>query len=139
MLINHVVADSAQETMKCVEQLSGIGSCVPYLGSDAKAPTADCCSGLKQAIKTNKKCVCLVLKHRDDPDLGLKINISIAVGLPSICEIPDNISECPAEESFQNGKKHGADETATAENGASNVGIKGLLQSFVAVLLIWLF
>ncbi|KAL2334686.1 hypothetical protein Fmac_015899 [Flemingia macrophylla] len=143
------------------------------MGGDAKAPTADCCSALKQAIKTNKKCVCLVLKHRDDPDLRLIINISITVGLPSICKVPDNISECPvilhldpkspearafnqmdqnskgasispsptfgtAEESFRNGKKQGADETVTAENGASNVGIKGFFQSFVAVLLIWL-
>ncbi|TKY45180.1 YLS3 protein [Spatholobus suberectus] len=95
-LINHAMGDSAQEKQKCAEQLTGVATCLPYLGGDAKAPTADCCSGLTQAIKTNKKCICVILKDRDDPDLGLKINITIAVGLPSLCKAPDNLSQCPA-------------------------------------------
>ncbi|KAL2334688.1 hypothetical protein Fmac_015901 [Flemingia macrophylla] len=96
ILINHAVGDSAQEKQKCAEQLTGIATCLPYLGGDAKAPTAACCSGLIQAIETNKKCICVILKDRNDPDLGLKINITISVGLPSLCKAPDNLSQCPA-------------------------------------------
>ncbi|KAK7315040.1 hypothetical protein VNO77_33572 [Canavalia gladiata] len=96
MLINHAMGDSAQEKQKCAEQLTGVATCLPYLGGDAKAPTPDCCSGLIQAFKNNKKCICVILKDRDDPDLGLKINITIALGLPSLCKAPDNLSQCPA-------------------------------------------
>ncbi|KAK7380309.1 hypothetical protein VNO78_32817 [Psophocarpus tetragonolobus] len=96
VLIIHAMGDSAQEKQKCAESLTGIATCLPYVGGDAKAPTADCCSGLTEAMKTNKKCVCVILKDRDDPDLGLKINITIALGLPSLCKAPDNLSQCPA-------------------------------------------
>ncbi|XP_014624275.1 non-specific lipid transfer protein GPI-anchored 14 [Glycine max] len=88
------MGDSAQDKQRCAESLTGVATCLPYLGADAKAPTADCCSGLTQAMKANKKCVCLILKDRDDPDLGLNINMTIAVGLPSLCKTPDNLSQC---------------------------------------------
>ncbi|XP_014509224.1 protein YLS3 isoform X2 [Vigna radiata var. radiata] len=96
MLVMHAMGESAQEKQKCAESLTGVATCLPYLGGEAKAPTADCCSGLTQAMKSNKKCICVILKDRDDPDLGLKINITIAVGLPSLCKTPDNLSQCPA-------------------------------------------
>ncbi|RZB61685.1 Protein YLS3 isoform B [Glycine soja] len=133
------MGDSAQDKQRCAESLTGVATCLPYLGGDTKAPTADCCSGLTQAMKTNKKCVCLILKDRDDPDLGLKINMTIAVGLPSLCKTPDNLSQCSVEGSSQNGKNQGTDETATAKNSASYIG-KRFLESLVAVagLLIWL-
>ena len=94
VLVSYAMGDSAQDKQRCAESLTGVATCLPYLGGDTKAPTADCCSGLTQAMKTNKKCVCLILKDRDDPDLGLKINMTIAVGLPSLCKTPDNLSQC---------------------------------------------
>ncbi|KAG4380521.1 hypothetical protein GLYMA_16G187851v4 [Glycine max] len=96
VLVSHAMEDSAQDKQRCAESLTGVATCLPYLGADAKAPTADCCGGLTQAMKTNKKCVCLILKDRDVPDLGLKINMTIAVGLPSLCKTPDNLSQCSA-------------------------------------------
>ncbi|KRH08967.1 hypothetical protein GLYMA_16G184600v4 [Glycine max] len=111
VLVSHAMGDSAQDKQRCAESLT------------------DCCSGLTQAMKTNKKCVCLILKDRDDPDLGLKTNMTIAVGLPSLCKTPDNLSQC----------SEGTDETASAKNSESYIG-KRFLESLVAVagLLIWL-
>ncbi|WVZ14952.1 hypothetical protein V8G54_012518 [Vigna mungo] len=161
MLVMHAMGDSAQEKQKCVETLSGVATCLPYLGGEAKAPTADCCSGIRQAMKSNKKCICVILKDRDDPDLGFKINITIAVGLFSLCKAPDNLSQCPAllhldpnspeaqafnekgvnsngdtdnpsaKGSSENGRDQGTDETVTAKNGAYYKG-KRLLEIFVA-------
>ncbi|XP_057732146.1 non-specific lipid transfer protein GPI-anchored 14-like isoform X1 [Arachis stenosperma] len=96
ILISNAMGDSAQEKQKCAEQLTNTATCLPYLGGDANAPTSDCCSGLIESLKNNKKCVCLILKDRDDPDLGLKINITLALGLPSLCKASDNFSQCPA-------------------------------------------
>ncbi|XP_057732147.1 non-specific lipid transfer protein GPI-anchored 14-like isoform X2 [Arachis stenosperma] len=133
ILISNAMGDSAQEKQKCAEQLTNTATCLPYLGGDANAPTSDCCSGLIESLKNNKKCVCLILKDRDDPDLGLKINITLALGLPSLCKASDNFSQCPAEGSSQNGKNKDTTETATAKNCASNKGQR----SFLAGLLLW--
>ena len=55
-------------------------------------PTPDCCSGLKQVLKDNKKCLCVNIRERNDPELGLQINVTVALGLPSVCHAPANVS-----------------------------------------------
>nr|XP_043621967.1 non-specific lipid transfer protein GPI-anchored 14-like [Erigeron canadensis] len=80
---------------ECTEQLVGLATCLPYVGGNAKSPTPDCCSGLKQVLNTNKKCLCVVVKDRNDPDLGLTINVTLALGLPTVCHAPANVTKCP--------------------------------------------
>ncbi|KAJ8565680.1 hypothetical protein K7X08_008256 [Anisodus acutangulus] len=53
-------------------------------------------TGLKQVLKANEKCLCLLIKDRNDPDLGLQLNVTLALTLPTVCQAPANISECPA-------------------------------------------
>ncbi|CAL0328613.1 unnamed protein product [Lupinus luteus] len=169
LLISDVMGDSVEEKKKCAEQLTNIATCLPYVGGVVKAPTPDCCSGLKQAIINNKKCICLIIKDRDDPDLALKINITVALGLPSICKAPDNFSQCPAllhldpksaeAQAFNqlgqnsNGGSPSPSPTPSAEGNSQNgkpskTGIaksdasykgKRLLESLVAGLVIWFF
>lgn len=91
-------ADSAKdggEVDECAQQLVGMATCLPYVGGEAKAPTPDCCSGLKQVLNKNKKCLCVIIQDRNDPDLGLQINVTLALGLPSVCHAPANVSKCP--------------------------------------------
>lgn len=96
LIVSHAVAKPAEEIQKCAEKLEGASTCLPYIQGDAKAPTSDCCNGLKDAIKNNHRCLCLMVIERNDPDLGLKyINITLALGLPSICKAPENLSQCP--------------------------------------------
>ncbi|RDX79689.1 Protein YLS3, partial [Mucuna pruriens] len=95
-LKSHGMGDSEQVNQKCMERLTGISTCLPYVGGNAKAPTPDCCSGLVQAINNNKKCICIIIKNRDDPHLGLKISITLALALPSLCKAPGNFALCPA-------------------------------------------
>lgn len=91
-------ADSAKDggdVDECAQQLVGMATCLPYVGGQAKAPTPDCCSGLKQVLNKNKKCLCVIIQDRNDPDLGLQINVTLALGLPSVCRAPANVSKCP--------------------------------------------
>ena len=74
---------------------SRTATCLPYVGRQAKAPTPDCCTGLKQVLKDNKKCLCVIIRDRNDPELGLQINVTLALGLPSVCHAPTNVSQCP--------------------------------------------
>ncbi|KAK3028538.1 hypothetical protein RJ639_037707, partial [Escallonia herrerae] len=89
-------SDEDKDKEECTEQLVGLATCLPYVGGKAKSPTPDCCSGLKQVLKVKKKCLCVIVKDRNDPDLGLSINVTLALGLPSVCHAPANVSQCPA-------------------------------------------
>ncbi|CAB4267973.1 unnamed protein product [Prunus armeniaca] len=88
-------ADSAKDRDECTQQLVGMATCLPYVQGQAKSPTPDCCSGLKQVLNSNKKCLCVIIKDRNDPELGLQINVTLALGLPSVCQVPANVSKCP--------------------------------------------
>ncbi|XAR63379.1 hypothetical protein NMG60_11023292 [Bertholletia excelsa] len=96
VMISPARPDDAKDREECAEQLASLATCLPYVQGNAKAPTPDCCNGLKQVLKTNKKCLCVVIKDRNDPNLGLSINVTLALGLPSVCNAPANVSQCPA-------------------------------------------
>ncbi|KAL0410986.1 UNVERIFIED_CONTAM: protein YLS3 [Sesamum latifolium] len=96
ILLALTTSDDSKDRQECADSLVGLATCLPYVGGTAKTPTPDCCSGLKQVLKTNKKCLCVVIKDRNDPDLGLNINVTLALGLPAVCNAPANISQCPA-------------------------------------------
>nr|GMC89290.1 protein YLS3-like [Ipomoea batatas] len=91
-----VNSDTSKDKEECTESLVGLATCLLYVGGNAPSPTPDCCNGLKQVLKSSKKCLCLLIKDRNDPQLGLSINLTLALGLPSACHAPSNISECPA-------------------------------------------
>ncbi|XP_054815325.1 non-specific lipid transfer protein GPI-anchored 14-like [Prosopis cineraria] len=96
VVISGAMADSSKDKEECMEQLAGLATCLPYVGGQAKSPTSDCCSGLKQLLKNNKKCLCVIIKDRNDPDIGsLQVNITLAITLPNVCNAPANISKCP--------------------------------------------
>ncbi|CAI9106761.1 OLC1v1005980C1 [Oldenlandia corymbosa var. corymbosa] len=91
-------ADVSQDRQKCANQLVGLVGCLPYVSGDpnAKAPTMDCCSGLKVVLDKSKECLCILVRDRNDPSLGLKINATLALGLPDKCKTPANVKDCPA-------------------------------------------
>ena len=95
VMVSYTMADAAKDREECAQQLVGLATCLPYVGGQAKAPTPDCCSGLKQVLKDNKKCLCVIIRDRNDPELGLQINVTLALGLPSVCNAPANVSQCP--------------------------------------------
>ena len=95
MMVVNVKSD-AKDRAECTNQLIGLSTCLPYVGGTAKAPTPDCCSGLKQVLVKSKKCLCVLVKDRNDPGLGLKLNASLALNLPSICKSDVSIADCPA-------------------------------------------
>jgi hypothetical protein len=99
VMVSYTMEDAAKDREECTQQLVGLATCLPYVGGQAKAPTPDCCTGLKQVLNNNKKCLCVIIRDRNDPDLGLQINVTLALGLPSVCHAPANVSQCPGKHS----------------------------------------
>lgn len=96
MIMSSVHCDTDKDKEKCANDLVGLATCLPYVSGEAKTAPVDCCTGLKQVLKKSPECMCLLIKDRNDPSLGLKINATLALGLPSQCHAPANISNCPA-------------------------------------------
>ncbi|XP_057785575.1 non-specific lipid transfer protein GPI-anchored 14-like [Salvia miltiorrhiza] len=88
--------DVDKDKEKCANDLVGLATCLPYVSGEAKSPPVDCCTGLKQVLQKSPQCICLLVKDRNDPSLGLKINATLALSLPSHCHSPANITDCPA-------------------------------------------
>ncbi|XP_011047088.1 PREDICTED: protein YLS3 isoform X1 [Populus euphratica] len=95
MMFNFVFSDLAADKRECNEQLASLSACLPFVGGDTKVPPPTCCSGLRQEISKTEKCLCIIVKDRNEPDLGFKINATLALSLPSICNAPANVSACP--------------------------------------------
>ncbi|KAL6611391.1 hypothetical protein ACP70R_039319 [Stipagrostis hirtigluma subsp. patula] len=90
--------DFAADRAECSDKLVGLATCLSYVqdgGAAPAAPTPDCCAGLKTVLQTSRKCLCVLVKDKDDPGLGIKINVTKALGLPAVCSAAANISDCP--------------------------------------------
>ncbi|CAH2040467.1 unnamed protein product [Thlaspi arvense] len=59
LLVGSVMSDIEKDREKCGNQLVGLATCLPYVGGNAKAPTLDCCDGLKEVLKNSKECLCI--------------------------------------------------------------------------------
>ena len=71
VMVSYAMADAAKDREECAQQLVGLATCLLYVGGQSKAPTPDCCIGLKQVLKDNKKCLCVIIRDRNDPELRL--------------------------------------------------------------------
>ncbi|XBH73614.1 hypothetical protein VPH35_100695 [Triticum aestivum] len=91
-------ADFAADKAECADKLMGLATCLTYvqLTATARAPTPDCCSGFRQVLGTSKRCMCILVKDRDEPALGIKVNITRSMNLPSVCNIAATFSDCPS-------------------------------------------
>jgi len=90
--------DFAADRAECANQLMGLATCLTFVQekATARAPTPDCCAGLKQVVAASKKCMCVLVKDRDEPALGFKINVTRAMDLPPLCNYPATFSDCPS-------------------------------------------
>jgi hypothetical protein len=103
-----VSGDFAADQAECSDKLASLATCLTYVQEQATAaaPTLDCCAGLKSVLQTSRKCLCVLVKDRDNPNLGLKINVNKALGLPQVCKASANISDCPGTSSLDRSRSH---------------------------------
>ncbi|KAI3420687.1 AAI domain-containing protein, partial [Psidium guajava] len=96
MLASGVSSDMARDKQECAAQLVHLSPCIPFVGGDGKAPPPTCCVNLRKDVDKTRRCLCMLVRDRDEPGLGFKLNATLALALPSICHAPANVSNCPA-------------------------------------------
>ncbi|KAE8036982.1 hypothetical protein FH972_009610 [Carpinus fangiana] len=129
-----------QDRAECSDQLVGLATCLPYVGGDAKAPTLDCCTGLKQVLQKSLKCLCILIKDRDDPNLGLKLNATLAIGLPtaSVLHLAPNSTDAKVFEGYSNSTKGSSTPIASAKGNSTSSGSSAAEKGDVGVRKRWL-
>jgi len=95
-LVGSALADLEADQKECSSQLTSLTKCFSYVQGTDKSPSTDCCANLKNVYQTAPKCLCILVKDSTSPALGLSINQTLALGLPSACKVNANISACPA-------------------------------------------
>ncbi|KAJ4837593.1 hypothetical protein Tsubulata_009699 [Turnera subulata] len=90
------MATLQDDETECADQLTSLASCIPFVSGTAKKPTPECCQDT-QKLKANKpKCLCVLIKESTDPSMGLPINTTLALQMPSACNIDASVSNCPS-------------------------------------------
>ncbi|KAJ1298632.1 hypothetical protein BS78_01G468900 [Paspalum vaginatum] len=119
--------DMSADKTECADQLVGLAPCLQYVQGQARSPPPDCCGGLRQVLGKSPKCLCVLVKDKDDPNLGIKINATLALALPSACGATRaNASHCAQLLHIPPGSKDaavfspGGDKGSTAAPGKDN-------------------
>ncbi|XP_027065872.1 non-specific lipid transfer protein GPI-anchored 22-like isoform X1 [Coffea arabica] len=89
-----VSSDFAQDKRECQDQLAGLSPCVSFISEEEKHPSPVCCLRLGNNYDQKRRCLCMLVRDRNEPGLGFKINATLALALPFICHIPANATQC---------------------------------------------
>ncbi|URE19005.1 Protease inhibitor/seed storage/LTP family, partial [Musa troglodytarum] len=88
-------ADFASDRAECGNQVIGLATCLAYVQGHAEDPSPDCCSGLKQVVAKSFRCLCVLIKDRNEPNLSFRFNFTRALLLSPKCDVTANLSDCP--------------------------------------------
>ncbi|XP_021721609.1 protein YLS3-like [Chenopodium quinoa] len=93
-MLAFVSSDFSKDKDECQQQLISLSSCLNYVTGEAKAPSSQCCTVLYKKLNQTKKCLCILVKDRNEPSLGLKLNGTLALRLPSMCHTVSSSLDC---------------------------------------------
>ncbi|KAL2468064.1 Bifunctional inhibitor/lipid-transfer protein/seed storage 2S albumin superfamily protein [Forsythia ovata] len=71
----------------CSNLIYDMVDCISYLsvGGGENKPEKSCCSGFKTVLETDSDCICVALKS--SASMGIDVNMTSAMALPSACGI----------------------------------------------------
>ncbi|KAK4476887.1 hypothetical protein RD792_016051 [Penstemon davidsonii] len=79
----------------CSSLVLTMADCLSFVteGSTTTTPEGTCCSGLKTVLKTDAECLCETF--RNSAQLGVTLNMTKALALPSACHVSaPSVSNC---------------------------------------------
>ncbi|KAF5740252.1 Bifunctional inhibitor/lipid-transfer protein/seed storage 2S albumin superfamily protein [Tripterygium wilfordii] len=85
---------AAPPSVDCSAVIYELFDCISFLsdGSTVMKPTTDCCNGYQTVIAVDPRCICFAIKSSGD--LGIQLNITKAMTLPSACGFPAPPVDC---------------------------------------------
>ncbi|XP_031503131.1 non-specific lipid transfer protein GPI-anchored 19-like isoform X2 [Nymphaea colorata] len=71
----------------CAPALTGLVPCLPYITGNSSTPVPMCCTQLSAVVQSQPQCLCLVLGSNAGSTLGISVNQTQALALPSACNV----------------------------------------------------
>lgn len=95
LMVAAAAATIEQDEKDCADQLANLAACIPFVSGTAKKPTPQCCEATQKVKSAKPKCLCVLIKESADPSMGLPVNTTLALEMPSACNIDAKVSDCP--------------------------------------------
>lgn len=70
----------------CMTTLVSLSPCLNYVSGNSSTPSSSCCTALSSVVQSNPQCLC-VLVNGGGSNLGIAINQTLALALPSACNL----------------------------------------------------
>ncbi|XP_020591732.1 non-specific lipid-transfer protein-like protein At5g64080 [Phalaenopsis equestris] len=96
-LLSTLFAGSAAQSSSssCTSALLSLSTCLNFISGNAMTPPSSCCSQLNSVVNSEPQCLCAVLNGDAASGLGISINTTKALALPTACKVhTPPISQC---------------------------------------------
>ncbi|KAI3997922.1 hypothetical protein MKX01_038813 [Papaver californicum] len=81
----------------CTNVIIGMAPCLTYITGNSSTPSSSCCSQLTNVVQSQPQCLCSILSTGAGAALGLPINRTLALALPTACNVQTpSIGRCSA-------------------------------------------
>nr|XP_043638380.1 non-specific lipid transfer protein GPI-anchored 5-like [Erigeron canadensis] len=71
----------------CTTALVSLSPCLSYVSGNTSTPSSTCCSQLAIVVQSQPRCLCVFTGDGSGAPPGLNINQTLAMALPSACNI----------------------------------------------------
>ncbi|PWA69482.1 plant lipid transfer protein/Par allergen [Artemisia annua] len=122
----------AMAQSECNTALVSLSPCLGYVSGNSSTPTTTCCTQLANVVQTQPRCLCVFTGDASDAPTGMNINQTLALGLPSACNIQTPpVSRCTEgangpTSSTPSDTGSGSKTTPGTSTGSSNASTKNL-------------
>ncbi|GLT36351.1 hypothetical protein SLA2020_107350 [Shorea laevis] len=87
----------AQSSSDCSSAFVSLSPCLNYTTGNSSTPSKPCCTNLASVVGSQPLCLCQVLNGNAASSLGVNINQTLALGLPTACNVQTpSASHCNA-------------------------------------------
>ncbi|XP_050236060.1 non-specific lipid transfer protein GPI-anchored 5-like [Mercurialis annua] len=90
-------AGGMAQSSSCTNVLISMSPCLNYITGNSSTPSSQCCSQLASVVRSQPQCLCEVLNGSAASSLGVNVNQTQALALPTACNVQTPpISRCSA-------------------------------------------
>ncbi|XWS46848.1 hypothetical protein CRYUN_Cryun14cG0103300 [Craigia yunnanensis] len=110
----------AQSSSSCTNMLISMSPCLDYIQGNSSTPSSSCCSQLSNVVRSQPQCLCEVLNGGGTSSVGVSVNQTQAMALPTACNVKTPpASQCNA--SSPSGSPTGISNSPSSGGGSKTV------------------
>ncbi|KAL8214957.1 hypothetical protein R6Q57_004406 [Mikania cordata] len=88
IMVMVMLSVEATTNLECRSTIVSLSPCINYVCGNSTTPSFSCCSQLANVVKSQPRCLCaLVSGGQGHSSMGIKINQTLALGLPAACKV----------------------------------------------------